>query len=130
VDKKVERVAQVEKVKKVEKVNKNPDKKVELVDKKVARVAQVKEIDKATVEYVRLIQSAFKSIGQPKMDKLKKAGSKKGLHNVSTILMKKLINRLKCAPPTDRQMAAILKDAGVDPSSTSMTWSEFYLWLS
>ena len=69
----------MEKVKKVEKVNKNPDKKVELVDKKVARVAQVKEIDKATVEYVRLIQSAFKSIGQPKMDKLKKAGSKKGL---------------------------------------------------
>ena len=58
------------------------------------------------------------------------AGKKKGLHNVSTKLLKQLIHKLKCAPPTDRQMAAILKDAGVELPATSMTWSEFFLWLS
>ena len=102
----------------------------------VAQVAQVDKVveaskqDKATLEYVQLIQSALKSIGKRKLDKLKKAGSKKGLHNVSMKLMKQLIHKLKCAPPTDRQMAAILKDAGVEPPATSMTWSEFFLWLS
>jgi hypothetical protein len=79
---------------------------------------------------VRSIQSAIKSIGKRKLDKLKKAGKKKGLHNVSMKLMKQLIHKLKCAPPTDLQMAAILKDAGVELPATSMTWSAFYLWLS
>jgi len=103
--------------------------------KVVERVAEVEKVeaseqDNATLEYVQLIQSALNSIGKRKLDKLKKAGTKKGLHNVSTKLLKQLIHKLKCAPPTDRQMAAILKDAGVELPATSMTWSEFFLWLS
>ena len=89
--------------------------------------AEAPKKNDATLEYVRSIQLAFKSIGKRKLSKLKKAGSKKGLHNVSTKLMKQLIRKLKCAPPTDRQMAAIFKDAGVEPPA--MTWSEFFLWL-
>ena len=96
---------------------------------KVEQVGKVEAPKKndATLEYVRSIQLAFKSIGKRKLSKLKKAGLKKGLHNVSTKLMKQLIRKLKCAPPTDRQMAAIFKDAGVEPPA--MTWSEFFLWL-
>ena len=105
------------------------------VGERVERVAEVEKVetpeqDNATLEYVQLIQSVFKSIGKRKLDKLKKAGSKKGLHNVSMKLMKQLIHKLRCAPPTDLQMAAILKDAGVELPATSMTWSEFFLWLS
>ena len=116
----VERVTKVERVATVERVP------------QVAQVEKVEapEQDNATLEYVQLIQSVFKSIGKRKLDKLKKAGSKKGLHNVSMKLMKQLMHKLKCAPPTDLQMAAILKDAGVQPPATSMTWSEFFLWLS